>query len=73
VREGRRVRWFNQVLAPLRGTVPDADLDRVVAGLSLLVGGDALVVMRDVCGLDATAAADVAECAARTLLATLER
>lgn len=50
VREGRRMRWLDEVLAP-------AGLDaerrkRLQAALALTLGMDSLVVMKDVCGLD---------------------
>jgi AcrR family transcriptional regulator len=51
VREGRRRRWIEQTLAPLHTAVADADLDRLVAALSLLAGAEAVVVLRDVCQL----------------------
>lgn len=68
LREGRRTRWFATSLEPLRGTVPDADLDRLVAALSMLSGAEALVALRDVCGLDADESRAVVEWAARALV-----
>lgn len=74
VREGRRGRWFEQSLEPLSATVPRADLRRVVAALSMLSGGEALVVLRDVCHLDAEEGRAVVGWAARVLLeATFDR
>lgn len=73
VREGRRHRWLHQLLAPVRGTVPDAELDRLVAALSLLGGAEAVTVLRDISGLEGDDALAVTEWAARTLLrATLD-
>jgi AcrR family transcriptional regulator len=52
VREGRRVRWFERCLDPLRDQVTPEDWERVVTGLSLLCGAEALAVLRDVRHLD---------------------
>jgi AcrR family transcriptional regulator len=68
VREGRRRGWLAAALAPLHGTVPDADLDRLVAGLSLLAGTEAVVVLRDICRLEPADGLDVVEWIARTLI-----
>ena len=68
VREGRRRRWFEQSLAPLRPTVSDEEWDRVVTALCLLSGPEALAVLRDVCHLDAEASDAAVRWAAETLL-----
>jgi AcrR family transcriptional regulator len=68
VREGRRTRWFETCLAPLRAQVGDEAVDRLVAALSLLAGGEAMVVMRDVCRLDDAEALAITDWAARTLV-----
>ncbi len=69
VREGRRMRWFATCLAPLRAQAGDAAVDRLIAGLSILGGGEAVVVLRDVCRLDGDEALAVADWAARALVA----
>ena len=69
VREGRRTRWLEASLAPLAGTVPKADLQRLVHALSLVTGAEAMVVLRDVCHLDTAAAVAVTDWMARVLLA----
>src|SRR5204862_8167427 len=51
VRVGRRRRWLDDSLAPLRDEIGDDALRRLVAGLSLLAGGEAMFVLRDVCQL----------------------
>jgi AcrR family transcriptional regulator len=68
VREGRRTRWFAQSLAPIGPDVPPAELDRLIAALSLVTGAEAMVVLRDVCQLDADAGSAVTDWAARALL-----
>lgn len=68
VREGRRRRWFEQSLAPLRGTVAPEHWERAIAGLCLLSGPEALAVLRDVCHLDDEAGRATARWAAEALL-----
>jgi AcrR family transcriptional regulator len=68
VRVGRRVRWFADTLASLRDEVGDAAIDRLVAGLALVAGAEAMVVLRDVCHLDDDAAVAVTRWAADALV-----
>lgn len=67
VREGRRMRWLDTVLEPLDG-LPDERRRRLQAALALTIGGDAYVIMKDVCGLDDGEAAGVLRWAATALL-----
>jgi len=67
-RGGRRLEALEDVLAPLRGRLDDATLETLRCSLAVLIGIDALVVMRDVCGLDAGQAGDVGAWAVRTLI-----
>lgn len=50
VREGRRMRWLDQVLEPLED-LPEERRRRLQAALALTIGMDSLVIMKDVCGL----------------------
>jgi len=68
VREGRRMRMLEQVLAPARPGLSDAQWNRLKAALALTSGPDAMVVMKDVCRLDNDEALDVLQWAARALL-----
>ncbi len=68
VREGRRLRWISTGLAPLRDTMPEADLARLEAALCLVTGGEAFTVLRDVCQLEPDQAITVAHWAAQALL-----
>jgi len=68
VREGRRRRWLEQSLEPLRSTVDDEAWNRVIAALCMLAGGEAVVVLRDVCRLGPDEGRAVAAWAAETLL-----
>jgi AcrR family transcriptional regulator len=67
VREGRRMRWLDQALGPLEG-IDDDRRRRLLAALSLTLGGDALVVMKDVCALDDDEALDVLRWTAAAIL-----
>lgn len=68
VREGRRMRWFDQVLAPARAELGEARWQRLRAALALTLGADAMVVMRDVCRLEQAQALSVLRWAAGALL-----
>jgi AcrR family transcriptional regulator len=67
IREGRRMRWLDQVLEPL-DAMPDDRKRRLRAALALTLGGDALVVMKDVCRLDDDEALDVLRWTAAAIL-----
>jgi AcrR family transcriptional regulator len=61
VREGRRIRWLDEALAPVRTRLTPAKWRRLRAALSLTLGIEAIVVMKDVChasDAEATAALD---------------
>ena len=68
LRGGGRVRWIEKALAPVEGLLEEPDFRRLVAALSLCMGIEALVVMRDVCALETSEAEEVLRWAARTLL-----
>jgi AcrR family transcriptional regulator len=67
-REGRRLRWLQQSLEPLRGSVDDESWQRVIHALCMLTGTEAHIVMRDVCHISAEEGRAVAAWAAETLL-----
>jgi len=68
LRGGGRVRWIEQALAPVRGRLEEPDFQRLVAALSLCMGIEAIVVLRDVCALESSEAEEVLLWAARALL-----
>lgn len=70
-RGARRIGWLTEALEPLRSRLPAEDFQRLIYGLSLLTGIETLVVLRDVCGLDAQEARDTTLWAAKTMLAGL--
>src|SRR5258707_1056360 len=67
VREGRRMRWLDDVLEPLHG-LPDEQKRRLRAALALTLGIDSIVVMKDVCELDDEESLEVLRWAATALL-----
>ncbi len=68
VREGRRTRWLDEALAPVRRGMPAREWRRLRAALSLTLGSEALVVMKDVCRLADEEALAVLRWAAAALL-----
>jgi len=52
VREGRRMRWLDKVLAPVRRELTDAQWRRLRCALALTLSIDAMVVMKDVCRIE---------------------
>jgi hypothetical protein len=67
-RVGRRLLWLEDALAPLRGRVPEAELDRLVRAIGATVGIEALVWLTDMGGLSRDDAVAVMRRSARTLL-----
>ncbi len=68
IRAGRRVRWIRNALEPARERMDEKSFERLVAAMCLCAGIESLVVLRDVCGLEAKKAEEVARWAAFTLL-----
>lgn len=68
VREGRRMRWLDTVLEPVRRQLTKAQWRRLRAALALTLSIDALVVMKDVAQLDDDEALEVLRWAALALL-----
>lgn len=67
VREGRRMRWLDEVLAPL-GDLDEDRRRRLQAALALTLGMDSFVIMKDVCGLSDDEALAVLRWAAIAIL-----
>jgi len=68
VREARRMRGNAQVLEPLRDELPPPLIDKLTNALALVWGTEAVIVLRDVCGLDVDEAKDVMLSSARWML-----
>jgi AcrR family transcriptional regulator len=67
-RKGRRIGWVSEALAPLRGALPDPELDRLVLVIAAAVGIDALVWLVDVAGLSRARAVEHMRWSALALL-----
>lgn len=68
LREGRRMRWLQRVLAPARGGLSAKAARRLECALALTLGMDGMVVMKDVCRLKDDEAQDVLRWAGLVLL-----
>jgi AcrR family transcriptional regulator len=66
-RGGGRIPAIQAALAPYRDTLTPAALRRLTIGLSLIVGAESLVVLRDIWDLEESEAKEVARWIARTL------
>jgi AcrR family transcriptional regulator len=68
VREGRRPRWTDKIVEPLRGQLPDDRFNDLRAALTLVWGTEAVISLRDVARLDTADAKRVMLRASRWLL-----
>jgi AcrR family transcriptional regulator len=68
LQRGHRVALLRDAVAPLQGQLSRAEFDRLVQALALVFGVEVLVVLKDICRLDATNAHRVAVWAARALV-----
>jgi len=67
-RTGRRIIWVADALAPLRGELPEPELQRLVVAIAAAVGIDTLVWLTDIAGLSQGQAVEVMRWSARALL-----
>lgn len=67
-RIGRRIGWVEDALTPLRGQLPERELQRLVYAVASAVGIDALVWLTDIARLSRPQAVDVMRWSARALL-----
>ncbi|HEY9445899.1 MAG TPA: helix-turn-helix domain-containing protein [Burkholderiales bacterium] len=51
LREGRRMRWLDEALKPVRKQITEKEWRQLRAALALTLGAEAMVVMKDVCRL----------------------
>jgi AcrR family transcriptional regulator len=65
----RRVAWIEDALAPARADLDPEAYERLVSALTLLIGWEALIILRDIRGLGVADAEDVCAWAAGALLA----
>ncbi len=69
IREGRRRRWISSALEPMSDGLTGPEMERLEAALCLVMGGEAITVLRDICHLEPDAAIAVAHWAAEAILA----
>ncbi|WP_174801175.1 TetR/AcrR family transcriptional regulator [Martelella limonii] len=67
-RGGRRLHWLDETLRPLADVLPRSLYTRLLHALSLVMGMETMVVMKDVCGLDAKESEAVIIWTARAML-----
>lgn len=68
VRGSRRIDWIEGALAPAREVFSPTAFARLVSAISFCVGAEALIVLRDIRGLDRREAAEISVWAARALV-----
>lgn len=68
LRQGLRLPWIEEALAPLRGRLDAAALRRLVHAVAAAVGIEALVTLTDLVGLPPRQAVEVMRWSARSLL-----
>lgn len=67
-RVGRRITWVADALTPLRSSLSDEELERLVLAVASAVGIDALVWLTDIAGLSRPQALALTRWSARALL-----
>jgi AcrR family transcriptional regulator len=67
-RSGRRLRWLDVALAPIREQLGAAHYDHLLAALALCTGIETHIVLCDICALDKAEADRVTRWAAQALL-----
>lgn len=73
LRGGRRIEWIETALEPVREQLGEVRFERLVSALALMIGIEALLVLRDIRGLDAASMEELSRWASRALLkASLE-
>ena len=68
LRRGRRIGWIDDALSPLKGRIPEPELQRLVLGIGATLGIESFVWLTDMAGLSREEAAEVMRSNARTLL-----
>src|SRR3954464_6790869 len=68
-RKGRRIDWVSDALAPLDGTLPDDELQKLVRAIAAVLGIEMLVWLTDIAGMSRKQAADTMRWSAGALLA----
>jgi AcrR family transcriptional regulator len=64
----RRIEWIEAAIAPLRDELSPSRFEQLVCALAMIVGWEAMIVQRDVCGLSVKEGEELSVWAARALL-----
>lgn len=64
----RRVEWIDRAIAPLRDQLSNEQHDRLASALSIVLGWEAMIVLRDIRGLRSRREREVLTWAAQTLV-----
>lgn len=67
----RRLEWIECAIQPLRDTLTDEQFDRLRGALALVAGWEAMVVLRDICGMQPDREEDVLRWAAQGLVTAM--
>jgi AcrR family transcriptional regulator len=67
----RRMEWIARVLEPLRGQLDDEQLERLTSALAIVLGWEAMIVLRDTRGLGPAEEERVIRWAARALVTVM--
>lgn len=70
-RPARRLEYVERALSPLEGELDQGELDRLTHALTVVIGIESTIVLRDICGLDDAEILAVQHWAARALLAAV--
>lgn len=71
-RPARRLEYVERALTPLQGRLDPAELDRLTYALTVVMGIESTLVLRDICGLETPEILAVQHWAAQALLAAAE-
>ncbi len=64
----RRLEWIETALGPLQLRLSEREYSRLVAALAVSLGIEALIILRDICGLSVNEAVEVSKWSARAIL-----
>ena len=67
-RSQRRIEWLEEACEPLRDTLSEPSFERLISALTIVVGWEAQIALRDVRGLDPQAEQEAMTWAARILV-----
>jgi AcrR family transcriptional regulator len=72
-RPSRRLEYVDQALSPLQATLAPEGYERLVHAMAVVIGIEARIVLRDICGLDDDAILETERWAAQALLDAAQR